>query len=224
MRLSLIGMSGCGKSHWSKEFAEHGFERFCCDDLITEKLTAVLARPDGTIMELGEWMGLPYESHYENREATYLAYEREVLMEICQHLESEDDNTDKNVIVDTTGSVIYTGHNLLKRLGKATTIVHLETPPDVLELMLEKYLTNQRPVLWRGLFSQKAEETNDQALARCYPALLSAREQQYAKLADVTVPYGTVNQDSFTIEDFIAMVAPPVPESPSVSGGDLCGP
>jgi shikimate kinase len=205
MYLSLIGMSGCGKSHWSKEFAEHGFERFCCDDLIAEKLATVLARPDGSIMELGEWMGFPYESHYEDREDKYLAYEIEVLKEILDYLESEKDTGERNIIVDTTGSVIYTGDGNLRRLRETTTIVHLETPPAVQESMLRKYLTNRRPVLWRGLFSQKTEETNDQALARCYPALLSDREQQYAKLAHVTVPHTTVNQDSFTIEDFIAM-------------------
>jgi len=208
MYLSLIGMSGCGKSHWSKEFADHGFERFCCDDLIAEKLATVLARPDGSIMELGEWMGFPYESHYKDREAKYLAYEIEVLKEVLDSLESEKDNEGRNIIVDTTGSVIYTGDESLRRLRETTTIVHLETPPAVQESMLHKCLTNRRPVLWRGLFSQEPGETNDQALARCYPALLSAREQQYAKLAHVTVPYTTVNQDSFTIEDFIVMETP----------------
>jgi len=65
MRLSLIGMSGSGKSSWSIKLSELGFKRFCCDDMITEKLDRDLTRPDGTCMKLGEWMGFPYEPHYE---------------------------------------------------------------------------------------------------------------------------------------------------------------
>jgi len=206
MRISLIGMSGCGKTHWSMEFAKHGFQRFCCDDLITEKLAALLARPDGSIMELGEWMGFPYESHYEDREAKYLAYEIEVLTEILEYLEGHEQNRQEDIIVDTTGSVIYTGDEILERLRKNTTIVHLETPPQVRELMLQKYLTNHRPVLWRGLFRRKAGETNKEALARCYPALLSDRERQYIRHAHVTINYHTGNQDSFKIVDFIHLV------------------
>jgi len=206
MHLSLIGMSGCGKSHWSKKFANHGFKRFCCDDLITERLTSVLTRPDGSIMELGEWMGFPYESHYKDREAEYLAYEIEVLKEVLDCLESEKTNTERNIVVDTTGSVIYTGAENLNRLREATTMVHLEAPPAVQESLLQKYFTNRRPVLWRGLFNQQPEESNDQALARCYPVLLSTREKQYIKLAHTTIPYKTINQDHFTIEDFIAMM------------------
>ena len=206
MYISLIGMSGCGKSHWSKEFAKHGFKRFCCDDLITEKLAGPLTRPDGSIMELGDWMGFPYQPQYEDREAKYLAYEIEVLEEVLNQLEHEESNRGKNIVVDTTGSVIYTEEENLKRLRRTTTIIHLETPPTVQETMLNKYLRNRRPVLWRGFFNQKPEETNDQALARCYPALLSHREKQYEKLAHTTISYKTINQDHFTVKDFIAMV------------------
>ena len=206
MRLTLIGMSGCGKSHWSKEFAKHGFQRFCCDDLITDKLEAVLTRPDGVTVELGQWMGFPYEPHYEDREAQYLECEIEVLREILNILQSEKNNTKKNIIVDTTGSVIYTGDKNLNRLQTNSTVVHLETPPEVQEAMLQKYLTNKRPVLWKGLFSQQPHETNEQALARCYPVLMSAREKQYAQWAHVTIPFKTFNRDGFTVEEFISIV------------------
>jgi shikimate kinase len=206
MRLSLIGMSGCGKTHWSKEFAKHGFERFCCDDLITEKLAARPASRDGSAMELGKWMGFPYEPHYQDREGEYLAYEIDVLTEILEYLAGHNQNRGKNIIVDTTGSVVYTGDNLLERLRKNTTIVHLETPPQARELMLEKYLTNERPVLWKGLFSRNAGETNREALVRCYPALLSHRERQYIRHAHITIDYHIRNQDGFTIGDFLRLV------------------
>jgi len=72
MRLSLIGMSGSGKSSWSIKLSELGFKRFCCDDMITEKLDRDLTRPDGTCMKLGEWMGFPYEPHYEEYRKRHL--------------------------------------------------------------------------------------------------------------------------------------------------------
>ena len=100
----------------------------------------MLARPDGSTMELGEWMGFPYESHYKDREAKYLDYEIEVLKEVLDYLEKEKNNRERNIVVDTTGSVIYTGDENLNRLRETTTMVHLETPPAVREAMLHKYL------------------------------------------------------------------------------------
>lgn len=206
MHLSLIGMSGCGKTHWSEELARQGFKRFCCDDLITKKLVALLTRPDGTTMDLGEWMGFPYESRYEDHEAKYLDCETEVLRDILEYLESNTDDAQKNVIVDTTGSVIYTGDQLIERLRKATTVVYLATPPEVQAQMLQKYLRNQRPVLWRGMFTVRPGETNEEALARCYPALLAAREKHYARCAAVTIDYHVHNQEGFQIEDLMRLV------------------
>ncbi len=39
----------------------------------------------------------------------------------------------ENVLVGTTGSVIYAGDGLLKRLSRLTTVVPLPTPPRVQE-------------------------------------------------------------------------------------------
>lgn len=205
MRISLIGMSGCGKTHWSKEFAKNGFRRFCCDDLISEILRSVLSKSDGTMMELGHWMGFPYEPQYADRENEYLSYEIEVLKDVLSYLE-RNGNVDENIVVDTTGSVIYTGDALLKRLQQTTTVVYLETPPEVREVMLEKYLKNKRPVLWRNLFSQKKGETEAASLARCYPKLLASREGLYASYAHITMDYHKHTEAVFGIEDFIRLL------------------
>jgi len=44
MTISLVGMSGTGKTYWSKQLESKGFKRFCCDDLIGEKLGTVLKK------------------------------------------------------------------------------------------------------------------------------------------------------------------------------------
>ena len=41
VQLSLIGMSGAGKSYWSKRMESLGFQVYSCDDLIAERLGPV---------------------------------------------------------------------------------------------------------------------------------------------------------------------------------------
>lgn len=202
-RLSLIGMSGSGKSIWSIKLSELGFKRFCCDDMITEKLAHELMRPNGTSMQLGEWMGFPYETDYERRESKYLDCEIKVLTGIIEYLESADNQSQPHIVIDTTGSAIYAGEALLKRLCQCTTVVHLATPPEAQEQMLTSYINNKRPVLWRGLFKKGPNETNEAALARCYPILLSSRELLYESISEVTIGYDTLYQDGFGANDFL---------------------
>jgi shikimate kinase len=206
MRLSFIGMSGSGKSYWSAKLAQRGYRHFCCDALIAVKLAPELIGPDESRMKSGEWMGFPYQPQYAEREARYLACEMAVLEDILDCLERETSDCEGNVVVDTTGSVIYTGDAPLDRLRRQTTVVHMATPPDVQERMLERYLANMRPVLWQGMFEQCPGETREAALARCYPNLLASRERQYARLADVTVGYEERNRAGFGVDDLLEII------------------
>ncbi len=203
MHLSLIGMSGVGKSSWSIKLYEIGFRRYCCDDLIKIKLASELTGSDGTMMEIGEWMGFPYESQYKERESKYLTYEIEVLTEIIGILESCGKQAEENIVIDTTGSVIYTGEESLKRLRRCTTIVHFSTPPEVQGQMLKTYLANQRPVLWREFFNKEPNETFEDAMARCYPRLLISRERLYERYAGVAIDYYRLNQEGFGVFEFL---------------------
>ena len=53
MRLTLIGMAGTGKSHWSRKLEAAGFTRFGCDDRIAQRLAVALGLPAG--FDLGRW-------------------------------------------------------------------------------------------------------------------------------------------------------------------------
>jgi shikimate kinase len=198
-------MSGSGKSTWSIKLSGMGFKRICCDDLITEKLASELTRTNGTVMELGEWMGFPYESQYKERESKYLACEIEVLSEIIESIE-KNNHIEKNIVIDTTGSAIYAGEEILKKLCRFTTIIHLSTPLEVQELMLKAYLTHQRPVLWRDFFRKLPNEPNEEALARCYQKLLTHREHLYEQYKDMAIDYYTLNHHEFRVEDFLNIV------------------
>ncbi len=210
MRLSLIGMAGSGKSYWSIKLVEHGFRRFCCDDLIAAKLDPELTRPDGTTMELGQWMGFPYEPHYRERESKYLAYEIEVLTEILEYLESRKNIPEEKIVLDTTGSVIYAGERILRRLRRYTTVIYLSIPPEVRGQLLKAYVSNPHPMLWRNVFSKEPDETQQQALARCYPRLVVARERLYEHYANVTIGYYRRSEEGFGVSDLLnAVVSAP---------------
>jgi shikimate kinase len=204
MHLSLIGMSGSGKSHWSSELAKLGFLRFCCDDLIADKLAAELTRSDGTTMDLGEWMGFPYEPQYKERESKYLACEIAVIEGVLDYLSGSD--PEEKVVVDTTGSVIYAGEDILGKLRSTTTVVHLATPPEIKERMLKVYVAQPRPVLWRDIFSKEQGETKEEALARCYSLLLLSRERLYGEHAHVTIDYRVRRREGFGVKDFLEEV------------------
>lgn len=205
MKLSIVGMSGLGKSYWSKKLEGAGFRRFCCDDMITRKLDGVLTRPDGTPMDLGEWMGFPYTPGYRSRERTYLQKEAEVLKEIFDHIRRR--SSDENVVVDTTGSVIYTGHELVRTLRRLTRMVHLRTTPSAIQEMLSAYLASPRPVIWGEIYTRREGESNEASLGRCYPSLLSYREALYRRWADISVEYETHIRKDLTAEAFLERLA-----------------
>ena len=94
---------------------------------------------------------------------------------------------EQSLVLDTTGSVIYTGNHHLMRLRKLTTVVHLAASPQEQQLLIERYLNDPKPVLWRGAFQPRDGETPRQTVARCYPTLIAARRQSYAALAHCTI-------------------------------------
>lgn len=206
MRISLIGMSGSGKSHWSSRLVAEGFCHFCCDDMIADRLLSELRGPDGAPMDLGEWMGFPYDERYAERELKYLECEIQVLRDILRWMARHEREPDEKVVIDTTGSVIYAGEAILSAIRKETTVVHLETPPEVRRTMLENYVGRPRPVLWRGMYRKRAHESSESALARCYPELLVHRERLYGQVAHLTVPYSLHREGGQGIGDFLRMV------------------
>jgi len=209
--ISLIGMSGSGKSYWAEKLARRGFKRFCFDALITDRLSNELRRENNRSLTLGEWMGFPFQDGYLEKEKLYLFHEKQLMAEILDWIaENGCAGPDKNIVLDTTGSVIYTGDDLLDRLRSLTTIVYFAVPAVIREAMLRQYLSNPRPVLWRGLFRIDPGETVDEALVRSYNALLDSREALYRALADIEIDYFKRNSPDFRISDFLEIVANPV--------------
>ncbi len=155
-------------------------------------------------------MGFPFQDGYQEREELYLSSEKQLMAEILDWIdENACAGSEANVVLDTTGSVIYTGENLLKRLRSLTTIIYFPVPAVIREAMLRQYLSNPRPVLWRGIFNIEPGESVEEALFRSYNALLDSREVVYRELADIEIDYFTRNNPDFRISDFLEIAAKP---------------
>lgn len=204
LRLALVGMSGAGKSFWTRKLAAEGWTAISCDDRIEEKLASRLSGGGHSgINGVAAWMGWPDNARYAEREAQYLEEEIHTLGEVLTGLEREPE---KPLVLDTTGSVIYTGNNLLLRLRRRMTIVYLAASAEEQQLLIERYLSDPKPVLWRGAFQQKQSETVQQTVTRCYPALIAARRQSYEALAHCTLDVAELREPEFDAEAFLARI------------------
>ncbi len=204
LRLALIGMSGAGKTFWTKKLAANGFPAVSCDDRIEEKLAPRLAAGGYSgINGVAAWMGWPDSATYAQRESEYLAEEIHTLDEILTELEKQPQ---KSLVLDTTGSVIYTGNNLLMRLRRQMTIVHLAASAEEQQLLIERYLNDPKPVLWRGAFQPKAGEKARDTIARCYLALIAARRQSYQALAHCTLQVAALRDGSLDASAFLETI------------------
>jgi len=194
LRLALIGMSGAGKSHWTKNLAARGCPAVCCDDQIESRLACVLQSGGyAGINGVAAWMGWPDSPTYAEREAQYLAEEIATLDQVLSDLEA---NPRRELILDTTGSVIYTGNNILFRLRRQMIIVYIAASSGEQQLLIQRYLQDPKPVLWRGAFRPRPGETPHDTVARCYPALIAARRQSYEALAHLTLSTASLREIS----------------------------
>jgi hypothetical protein len=204
LRIALIGMSGAGKTFWSRRIAESGMPAISCDDRIEEKLARRLASGGYSgINGVAAWMGWPDSATYAERESQYLAEEIATLDEILSDLERK---RQQSLVLDTTGSVIYAGNHLLHRLRKLMTVVYLAASETEQKLLIERYLGDPKPVLWRGAFQAKQGETPRQTVARCYPHLIAARRQSYAALAHATLQVAVLRELPHTAAAFLELL------------------
>ena len=196
LRLALIGMSGAGKSHWSARIAAVGYSSISCDTEIEGRLKRSLeAGGYSGINGVAAWMGWPHISTYPEREAAYLSEEIAVLDEVLTGLEK---NPERDLVLDTTGSVIYVGNHLLHRLRKQMLVVYLAASRDEQQLLIQRYLEDPKPVLWRGAFQAREGEDPRDTVARCYPVLIAARRQSYEALAHCSIPVSGLREPSLS--------------------------
>jgi shikimate kinase len=207
MRITLIGMSGSGKSFWSSVLSRHGFQYLGCDREIGRRLVDEGQLSAGSLKRIGQWMGFPFDTEYTQREALYLGHEKAVMEHFLTELESRPpDHASPPVVIDTTGSVIYTGTAIRKRLRQQTVVVYLSTSTAYRQALHQSYVANPRPVLWQEHFKKKKGEDDQTALKRCYANLLADRETRYRHYAHLEICWDPVIDSSPEVDTILAPV------------------
>src|SRR5690242_14859289 len=98
LRLALVGMSGAGKTFWTKQLTATGWEAISCDDGIERKLAPRLAQGGyAGINGVAAWMGWPDGRDYAEREAQYLEAEIHILQKA---LEDVANAADRPLVLD----------------------------------------------------------------------------------------------------------------------------
>jgi hypothetical protein len=85
-------------------------------------------------------------------------------------------------------------------------IVYLAASAAEQKLLIERYLNDPKPVLWRGAFQPKKGEKPRETVARCYPMLIAARRQSYEALAHCTTPVAELRDTMPDAAAFLAKV------------------
>ncbi len=193
LHLSLVGMSNVGKTRRAKSLIADTLLNFTWlngDDLVEAKLKPWLeGKGFHGINGVAEWMGQPYEGRYHETQRLFIKFEEESMNEI---------NYDSygNLVVDTTGSVIYLSKPAVDRLKQNTLIVYLEADENVKKVLFERYISNPKPVVWGDSFKKLSGESDMGALKRCYPSLLEFRASRYKAVADVIIPHSILRDST----------------------------
>jgi hypothetical protein len=92
------------------------------------------------------------------------------------------------------------------RLRRQMTIVYLAASAQEQQLLIERYLADPKPVLWRGAFQPKPEESPRETVARCYPSLIAARRQGYEALAHCTLQIASLRDGLLDAAAFLKVI------------------
>lgn len=197
LKIAFVGMSNIGKSYTAKRLSQsHDFDLVEIDRLIWKELE------QGSMADFALWQGQPYTQGYDAREAVSIELETKAMTAAMTQVNTSqaEKSANANVILDTTGSVIYIGGNALKRLKDEYLIVHIAAAAQDLERLKRDYFALPKPLVWRGHYRPKDGLTEKESILACYPDLLQSRKQAYEGLADITLQSGFVLDPSITMD------------------------
>lgn len=184
--LTLVGMSNIGKSRWARRLAASaGYQVVDCDALVMQRLLPEAGA--AALQGLAAWMGQPGDARYPERSARLLAVEHEVMAGLVARLAADDSG--RALVIDTGGSVIHAGADVLAGLRRHTRVVHLMAPEAHIGRLYARYLSRPKPLVWADAWQPLPGETVAAARERCYPLLLRLRAARYAELAHVNLSW-----------------------------------
>lgn len=196
LRLAFVGMSNIGKSYTALRLARYfDFELIEVDKLIWEELG------HNDMNAFAEWQGQPYSEGYSDREKRSIALETNATQKAMQ-IEG------RNCIVDTPGSVIYTGKQTIETLKASHYIVYIEASDSIVESLKSQYFQNPKPLIWKGAFEVTDGQSNEAAILESYPKLLKARSAAYEEIADQTLSSDLILDINTKVSDIFEALKP----------------
>jgi shikimate kinase len=196
LKIAFIGMSNIGKSYTAMRLAtKYDFSLIEVDKLIWENLG------HDNMVAFAKWQGHPYSEGYAAREKHSILLESAATRKALK--------TDRrNPIIDTTGSVIYTGADVLKVLTQDYYVVYIEAMPEHLERLKAQYFKQPKPLIWAGHYKKIGRLSDTESIMQCYPKLLRSRAKAYAGLADITLPSTMILNTDIKAEQVYAALKP----------------
>lgn len=231
-RITLIGMSGAGKTYISAQLERMGWQNYSCDYVIgAEYLKDEMGvSGDFTIENIGAlsiYLGkLGSKTHggfdlktFKARQKAYYEAECAALDVMGQRIEDT-----KHFVHDSTGSLCeIEDEGLLRQIGKQTMFVYLKADAETEAEVLKRAQDYPKPLFFPPQFLrdklQNYMDLNsllsvddivpDDFSRWVFPLLFEARKPKYQKLADlygVSIP-AKAFADFSTSDDFISIIA-----------------
>ncbi|PHR56817.1 MAG: hypothetical protein COA43_13240 [Robiginitomaculum sp.] len=188
LRIALVGMSNIGKSHWTRQIVSvHKFTSYEVDTAIQKHLSL------SSIRQSARWMGHPFEDGYNDKAAQYLKLEGELTLAAK--------SLNGNVILDTTGSVIHLDTDIQTSLNANYLTVYLRANTRAVTTLIKRFKKSPKPLIWGEHYKKHPSLSQMDSLFACYPNLLSARENMYENISDITLDVTALKNTDVT--DFI---------------------
>lgn len=210
--ITLMGMSGVGKTYISQTLAKEGWEHFSCDyqigikylndDIqktlgIDEQITVDnLSYLSKFVGQLGnkDLGGLPIDE-FIRRQNLYYEAECASILDACAQI----DQTDENILIDSTGSLCeIEKQEVVEQLGQSSLFVYLKASKEEEHEVIDRAQKYPKPLFfppkllpqWIELYMQASHHTMPGEIVPndfsrwVFPKLLSSRLPKYQNLAD----------------------------------------
>ncbi len=240
--ITLMGMSGVGKTHLSLLLSKQGWCHYSCDfeigtNLLGKEIEATLGEPNRVtaddLSQLSAYVSclgnLPYDE-FKRRQQQYLEAECESLRQLPKVVERAKAQGFKNVINDSTGSLCEIDNEvLLDTVDENSLIVYIKANADEEKAVLQRAQDYPKPMFfsperfdfWVQEYSAEkgniaADDFNADDFGRwVFPRLFENRLPKYQAIAD---KYGaTIPSEEFhkvkTSDDFLDVIVRHLPDS-----------
>lgn len=223
--ITLMGMSGVGKSHFSQRLANWGWRRYSCDAEIGRALLGNHGDQDiGALSAFLGRLGDPGKGglaldEFKRRQRLYYEAEMDALRRVGDEIQSGE----PHFVNDSTGSLCEIEEDtVIRHVGENSIVVYIEASPLHEEEVLKRALRAPKPIffppskfdLWvaqylaeNGLNDANAIDP-DSFFRWVFPVLFRDRLPKYQAIAD---RYGVTisSEDLKTVQseaDFLRLI------------------